>query len=183
MTDTLQQALHTAALAHPALSSLAVFAASKLLYVLIVLLVVLAFMHREIITWSLTARVVHSLAVAGLLTLLTNHLIQDPRPFVVEHYTPLAHATNDNGFPSDHTLIAALVAGWAFWFDRRWAALFVVGLLAVMFGRLAIGAHHTLDVLASVVYASLGLLAASFWRLPETWRTRPLLPFLANRPK
>ncbi len=176
MTDALQQFLHAAAAHNAVLAALAVACATSLLFVLVAGLAALGLTQLRRIHWALVVRVAVSLMVAGALTLLLNRWIQDPRPFVAEHYAPLAHVNNDNGFPSDHTLVAALLACWAWWMDRRWAGLFIAGLLAVMLGRLAIGAHHSADVVGSVVLALSGFALASVLPLPLTWRQRPLLP-------
>ncbi|SMB97210.1 phosphatase PAP2 family protein [Deinococcus hopiensis] len=178
MTDGIQASLHTLAVHQPVAASLARFCASLLLFVLLGLLAVAAWLMRRQLTWKYAARVVVSLTVATVLTLLTNHLVLDPRPFVVEHYSPLAHASADNGFPSDHTLVAALFVGWAGWLNRRWSLAFALGLAAIILGRLAIGAHHSLDVLGSLVFAALGIFTASKWPFPPSWQHRPLLPFL-----
>lgn len=113
-----------------------------------------------------------------LLVFVLGRVIHDPRPYLAEHYAPLAHVASDNGFPSDHTLVVALLAGWAFWIDRRWVPVFPVGVLGVMLGRLAIGAHHTLDVLGSVLIAALccglaGLLKVAGRGQLKLWDSMP----------
>ncbi|CAM3156455.1 Phosphatidic acid phosphatase type 2/haloperoxidase domain-containing protein [Deinococcus saxicola] len=175
MTDSLQQALHAAAAGSLALSGVAVFCANVLLLVLVALLAALLLRHLRTLTPALLARMTLSLLVATLLTLLLGRLIVDPRPYLAENYVPLAHVAADNGFPSDHTLIAALLLGWACWLERRWWPVFAAGLLAVMLGRLTIGAHHTLDVLGSVIIAGVGLLIAALVPWPTNWLTR--VPF------
>lgn len=181
MTDPFQQALHTAAVGNGTLAALAVFCANVLLFVLVVVLAAVAFFNRQRLTRGLAARVAASLAVAVLLTLLLGRTVLDPRPYLVEHYAPLAHVASDNGFPSDHALVAALLACWVWWLDRRLLPLFLAGLIAVMAGRLAIGAHHSLDVLGSVAFALTGFTAASLLRLPAAWESRRLLPRRAGR--
>ncbi|CAM3602221.1 phosphatase PAP2 family protein [Deinococcus frigens] len=176
MNDTLQAALHATALGSPALTALAVFCANVLLFGLVALLAALLLLRLKSLTPALLARMAVSLLVSTLLTLLLGHLIADPRPYLAEHYAPLAHVAVDNGFPSDHTLIVALLLGWAWWLDRRWWPVFAAGLLAVLLGRLAIGAHHSLAVLGSVGIASAGLLIAAQIPWPTTWPTR--LPFV-----
>ena len=175
MTDPIQHALHSAATHSPLLASLSIFCASDLLFVLVALLALTGLLNLRRLTRALVVRVVLSLAVAAFLTLLLNQVFTDVRPFVIEHYVPLAYASNDNGFPSDHSLIAALLVFWAWWIDRRWLPLFIVGMLAVMAGRLAIGAHHTFDVLGSLVFAAVGFAAASVMHLPARWGERTLL--------
>jgi membrane-associated phospholipid phosphatase len=179
MTDPLQQALHTAAAHSAPLAAIAVFCANLLLFVLAGALAALGMGRLRQITWGLAARVALSLGVATLLTLLSKAVIDDPRPYLAEHYTPLAHAAADNGFPSDHTLVAALLAGWAWWLDRRLLPVFVAGTMLVLLGRLAIGAHHTLDVLGSLGFALAGLLLAARLLRPGAhpgWASRLLLP-------
>lgn len=176
LPDSLQALLHAQAAHHALLGRLAVFCATTLLYLLVAALAALGLTRRPQLTWGLAARVTLSLAVAAGLTLLLGGLVPDPRPYLTGHYRPLTHVAADNGFPSDHALIAALLTGWAGWLARRAAPLFALGLLLVMLGRLAIGAHHSLDVLGSVVFAGTGLAAAARLRLPAGWQTRPLLP-------
>ena len=174
MRDAFQQSIHHLALQSPLLTSLTVFCATPLLFVLIAAAGVIGLLNLRRVTWVTVARMIVAVVVAGVLTLLIKHLVNDPRPFIVEHYVPLAHASSDNGFPSDHALVAALLVAWTWLIDRRWTVPFVVGLLAVLLGRLGIGAHHTLDVLASVAFASLGLLAALLVRWPRGWHERTI---------
>ncbi len=86
----------------------------------------------------------------------------DPRPFVVGHFTPLiAHAAN-NGFPSDHTLLAAALASVGMFWDRRLGV--VLWLLAILIAtaRVYVGVHHTVDVVGSMGF---GIVGVSLWYL------------------
>ena len=101
---------------------------------------------------------------AGVLTyvlgFIGSHLYFDPRPFVVGHFTPLISHAPDNGFPSDHTLLAsAFAAVGMFW--RRWLAV-VLWLLAILIAvsRVYVGVHHPIDVIGSMVFA---LVATGLW--------------------
>lgn len=101
---------------------------------------------------------------AGLLTyalgLLGNHLYFDPRPFVVGHFAPLIPHAPDNGFPSDHTLLASAFAAVGTFWDKRlgFALWLIVALIA--FARVYTGLHHPIDVLGSMAFA---LAAVSAW--------------------
>lgn len=152
------------------MGSLSVFFASKLLFVLIVIALWRFWVHRKQLTWTLLAQLALLGALAGLLTLLGLQLIHDPRPFMVEGYTPLTDASQDNGFPSDHTLAAALLMVATFWLDRKWAWPLALGTVLVLLGRLAIGAHHTLDVLGSLAIVALSATAVRFLPLPAGWK-------------
>ncbi|THF88510.1 phosphatase PAP2 family protein [Deinococcus sp. KSM4-11] len=182
MTDPLQHALHTAATSGSFLRNLAVFCGTALLFVQVAGFTALAVRHRNRLDWRLAARILVSGVVALVVTQVLVRVVIDPRPYMVEHYTPLAHVSADNGFPSDHTLVAALLTGWAAWrFRRAWMA-FAAGVLLIALGRLGIGAHHTLDVLGSVLIALVSLGAAHLWPYPTAWANRPILPGLRPTP-
>ena len=89
----------------------------------------------------------------GIFGFLSNHLYINPRPFVVEHFTPLIPHIPDNGFPSDHTLVAFGIATIIFIFNRKLGI--VLGLIAlfVAISRVYVGLHHSLDVIGSFVIA------------------------------
>ncbi|GBF04846.1 membrane-associated phospholipid phosphatase [Deinococcus aerius] len=175
LPNSLQTSLHALAAGTPLLGGLAVFTASFLLFVLAAVLGGIVLMKARSVTWALAARVVVACAATVLLTLVLGHAVPDPRPYLVGHYTPLTQVAHDNGFPSDHTLVAALFTGFILWIDRRFVTLFALGTLAIGLGRLAVGAHHTLDVLGSLLIAGASLSLAAALRLPEAWR-RPVLP-------
>ena len=149
------------------------FLAADLIAVLAAGFLTVLALRRHRLTRALLLRMVCSGVIAILLTLFLGHAVHDPRPFIAEHYAPLTHASTDNGFPSDHVLMAALITGSMAWLSRAWPA-FALGTLAIAAGRLGIGAHHTLDVLGSLVIAALSLTAAWLMPLPAQWR-RPLL--------
>ena len=75
----------------------------------------------------------------------------------MDHSTPLIAHGVDNGFPSDHTALAAAVAVVVLAWHRRTGALLLV--LAALLGtsRVLAGVHHVPDVVAG--YA-VGLVAA-----------------------
>ena len=94
-----------------------------------------------------------SLPLSYIVGFIAGHLYYSPRPFVVTHTAPLfAHAA-DNGFPSDHMLLAATLAmlGWSV--NWRFGALLWLLALAIGFARVAAGVHHTLDLVGSAAIA------------------------------
>lgn len=169
VTDFLQTSLHSLATHHPHWGDAMVFLADDLLFVLGALWVVLLIVYWKRLSRAFVLKGVAALVLTGVLALLLGHLIPDPRPYLAEHYTPLSRVASDNGFPSDHTLIAAFLSGLLWWVDRRWmvVSLVLTGLIGV--GRLAIGAHHTLDVAGSLLIVLIAVGAASGLRLPSRW--------------
>ena len=86
--------------------------------------------------------------LVGVLVKVAGTAWTDPRPFVVDHTTPLIAHSVDNGFPSDHTALAAAIALVVLAWHRRTGVLLL--LLAAVLGasRVLAGVHHVPDVAA-----------------------------------
>lgn len=102
----------------------------------------------------------------GILSLMLakvgGHIISDPRPFVIGHFTPLLPHTADNGFPSDHTLLASFL-GYVTLRYSRWAAIAaLVAAAAIGLARVAAGVHHLEDIIGSFVITGVATLAALY---------------------
>ena len=96
-----------------------------------------------------------TLPVAYVVAKIVGWLWYDPRPFVESGIAPLVAHAADNGFPSDHTLLAATIASIVFVYNRPlglvlWGLALVVGA-----ARVFAGVHHTVDIIASAVIAAL----------------------------
>lgn len=105
-------------------------------------------------------------AVAGLaLTLafiyIGGKLHSDPRPFVQNpSLKPMFPHPKDNGFPSDHSAAAALIAALVLWRSRAWGALFAVAALLVAAGRVLSHVHHVQDVVAGLTFGVIAFVIA-----------------------
>lgn len=105
-----------------------------------------------------------TLFIGGVITLLLaqlgSMLYDNPRPFISDGSTALFSASLDNGFPSDHTLLAAYL-GFVAFFYRRWLG---VTLLAIAFlvgwARVAGGGHYFVDIVGSFAFAAAGVWVA-----------------------
>lgn len=102
--------------------------------------------------WSAVTAGLLGLGLLGLLILLAGALHADPRPFVVDPAVrPLFPHPADNGFPSDHSAAAALlavVAGRV----RRWAGGAVaLGAVLIALARVLAHVHHVQDVVAGLL--------------------------------
>lgn len=98
--------------------------------------------------------------VAFALAKLGASLFHNPRPFVVDHTVPLIAHGNDNGFPSDHTLLAGIIAGTVLAVSRKWGLALAMLALVVGLARVAVHVHHVIDVLGSLGFVAIGGLAA-----------------------
>lgn len=94
-----------------------------------------------------------ALPITYVVAKITSHFYYDPRPFVVNHTTPLISHVPDNGFPSDHTLICAALAAVVYQFNKKVGAVMWLFTLLVGLSRVVAGVHHLIDIAGSVVIA------------------------------
>lgn len=103
-------------------------------------------------------------AVIGLVFALAflyiaQNVHHDPRPFMQNpHIKPLFPHAPDNGFPSDHSIAAGLIATLVLIRHRLIGLLFAAAAAAIAWSRVAAHVHHLEDVVAGLL---LGALAAA----------------------
>ncbi len=118
--------------------------------------------------------------LAGLLAVIASQLYHNPRPFIQGNFMPLLPHDNDNGFVSDHTLLAATLGWAALVFSRKMGIALL--LLAALIGasRMAAGLHHLIDVIGGFVCAGIAVWLAKLlvWRYVsrKTPKTPPIAP-------
>lgn len=107
------------------------------------------------------ARYILEVIVCGImvygLSKIGNATINDPRPFIVGHFSPYFTTSLDNGFPSDHTLLATFCGFIVLQYNRKLGSSLLM--LAVIIGaaRVIGGAHHVLDIVGGFAIALLGV--------------------------
>lgn len=107
----------------------------------------------------------------------------DQRPFVGTNLPNLLHHAPDNGFPSDHSAAAGLIAVVVALRHRWYGLLLGIAAVVVAWSRVAANAHHVADVVTGLalgaVAAALGALAVTLvvrrTRLLETPLLRKVL--------
>ena len=112
---------------------------------------------------ELAARAIVGGALALILSHLAGSLYYDPRPFVVEHVTPLIPHAADNGFPSDHALLTSFIAFVILAYSRKWGSLLLVVAVLVGAARVAARVHHPLDIVGSFVISAVAAGAVSLF--------------------
>ena len=96
--------------------------------------------------------------IAIALAKIGGALYYEPRPFMAHHFTPLIPHEPDNGFPSDHTLLAFTCV--FLLLAQRAAPIAILAgacAVAVASARIASGLHSPLDIAASILFAALGV--------------------------
>ncbi len=100
--------------------------------------------------------------VSGVISLvllkISAMIVQDPRPFVVNHVIPLIPHAADNGFPSDHTLITMWLATVVFLFNKRLGIVLMIISLIVGIARVLALVHHPVDIVGSVGIAIISIM-------------------------
>lgn len=103
-----------------------------------------------------------TLPLAYILAKIAGHFYFDPRPFVVGNFTPLIPHAADNGFPSDHTLLAGALAASVACFNKKFSMYLWIITILIGISRVAAGIHHWRDIAGSIVIV---LLAATITHL------------------
>jgi len=137
------------------MDSVIIFGASYLYLIIIAAAVVTWLLSSQEIRIKLLKLAVVVLSLSFIIATGLGYVIASPRPFVVGQFTPLIPASTDNGFPSDHTLIAATVAAVVFAYHRRMGAILFVLACGVGAARVLAQVHHPIDVIGSLVVSSI----------------------------
>lgn len=104
------------------------------------------------------ARFVGAGALSLILAKIAGALYYDPRPFFSQHIVPLIPHAADNGFPSDHTLLAAWIGFSIFIINRRLGILALGVAILVGLSRIAAHVHSPIDIIGSFVISCLAVL-------------------------
>jgi len=147
----------------------------KTLVVLVAQVLPLAVPAVAALVWLTMPRATKvTLAVQGAIALVVVlALIQvaaglhsDPRPFAVDPaLRPYFAHPADNGFPSDHTALAATVAFLVMRYRTRLGAVLLTASIIGGAARVIAHVHHTQDIAAGVLLAALAVAAATVaWR-------------------
>lgn len=172
MTDIVQRSAQTLAYTNGFTRHVAIFFAGNLVFVLVIAWLIVVFRHRTRITPASVIRLGLLLAASYIAAKLVSYAVIDPRPYLVQHIQPLIPLSTDNGFPSDHSLLAWALAISLVWFAPAEVWPFVAGGILVMLGRLGVAAHHTLDVTGSALTVVVVALIVSRLPLPDRWWQR-----------
>ncbi len=150
------------------MDSVIVVIAQYLLYVMVAALAVV-WWFREDRTGKLVlvGSALTGLLILGGFMLIAGAVHDDPRPFMQDPtLTNMLHHAPGNGFPSDHSCAAGLIAGLVALRHRLYGAIFAVAAVLIAAARVAAHAHHVQDVVAGL---ALGALAAWLGTLLATW--------------
>ncbi len=101
--------------------------------------------------WRLVKLALISSIVAVGIDKLLNQVISSPRPFVADGIVPLFSHVADNGFPSEHTLLAVVVASLVYLQNKKIGLVLILVAIAIGIARVLAGVHHVIDVIGAVL--------------------------------
>jgi undecaprenyl-diphosphatase len=127
--------------------------AQYLIFVVAAAAVAFTLLSEKRVRNKIIALAILSFILAIILDRIAGWIYYDPRPFVAEHIQPLFPHAADNGFPSEHTLAAMVVAAVIFLYSRKMGI--ILGICAILIGitRVLSEVHHPVDIIASIVIA------------------------------
>lgn len=156
----LDQAINGLAGSNAILDRIAVFTASDLIFLIVLGAVVWWFLPLARDAGKRAAIAAAAAVVGGLvLSVVVEHVLFVPRPFVAHQVHLLVSHAPDASFPSDHATVAFAVAGTAMVrrMPGRWLLLIAAALVAV--ARVFVGLHYPADVIGGAVIGSAGAVA------------------------
>lgn len=141
------------------LDNLMIFITQNLIYLTILLMFILGFKGKMKEKKALLLAII-SIPVAILLIKGIHIFINEPRPFVNYHFSPLTDNTQDASFPSRHATIMAVIAFAYTYFRSKWSLYFLLLMILVGISRIYVGVHYPLDVLGGFVVGIISLAIA-----------------------
>lgn len=163
-------------------ADLTIFAANYLVFIegVVAAALILVLLYRtqrtRIVSWAIAVSVM--VIVAYIAAQIGGAIYDDPRPFVAGHFQPLISHAPDNGFPSDHSLLAAALLAAVALARVRWALVILPLAVLVEWARVGAGLHHPIDVVGSDLCVAVGVPAAL---LVAPTLARMALPFVPGR--
>lgn len=135
------------------LSTFAIFGAEYLYMILALVAVIQFFLLAKSKRQQVAMLAITTLPISFIMLKIAGALYYNPRPFVSDGIIPLiAHKVN-NGFPSDHTILCAVIASLIFSANKKTGTLLWILTFLVGASRVYVGVHHPVDVITSMLIA------------------------------
>lgn len=153
------------------MDSLIRFIAQYLIVAIVAGVVVAWFMAPKVNRWRITLSVITAGIIALVLSRIASRLYYDPRPFVTEHVQPLFYHAPDNGFPSDHSLLAMALTATIYFFNKKLAGVMLILTVLIGVARVLAKVHSPLDIGAAWVIGIVGAVAG-YYLVDYYWTRR-----------
>lgn len=137
-----------------------IFSAQYLPILIVAITAVFLVLLEKTRRMSALALLAASSIIAFPLDKILNWLVESPRPFMVEGVVPLFAHSTDNGFPSEHVLLAVVLASVVFAYNRKLGIILAVLGLLVGAARVIANVHHPIDIVGGAVIAVIAVCVA-----------------------
>ena len=138
------------------------FLASKLHVVIVVIAIITFLLSTKKQRMALALTAMTALPLSYLLGKLASFFYYTERPFSELGIAPLVPHIADNGFPSEHTLYAMVIAAVVFSVRKNWGLLLIALAILVGVGRVLAYVHNPIDIVGSVFIASIAVFSSVF---------------------
>jgi membrane-associated phospholipid phosphatase len=132
---------------------LTAFIAQYLIYFVATAAIIITAVSGRDVRNKIIRLAIFSFIIAFILGLIAGSLYYNPRPFVVEPVQPLFPYQPNNGFPSEHTLVAMVIAGAIFAYRQKSGILLVILGILIGVSRVIANVHHPVDIIGGVAVA------------------------------
>lgn len=132
---------------------LIIFFAKYLFILPLVIALIAIFKAGSSIRHEIIKLIVVSFPISFILAKIGSHIFYNPRPFVSDHLQPLISHSADNGFPSDHTLLAATLAIVFLAYQRKLGIFLLILSILIGAARVLANVHHPIDIIGSIIFA------------------------------
>jgi undecaprenyl-diphosphatase len=137
------------------MDSFIIFLGKDLIVGVVILALVVWFKQTDKLKKELAVALIMAGIAAWLLSKIAGALYYHPRPFIVEHIKPLIAHGNDNGFPSEHTVLATSLTSLIYFYDKKLALAALILTLAMAAGRVWAHVHSPLDIAGGLLVGGL----------------------------
>ncbi len=132
-----------------------IFGAKYLVFISIAFAIWYLFKQKKAVRRQMLIFGTITMPLTFVLARIFSQFFYNPRPFVVGDFTPLIFHVADNGFPSDHTLLASAVAMLIYYFNKKLGMILLLLASIVGISRVFAGVHHYLDIFGSLFIAAI----------------------------
>lgn len=153
------------------MDNLIIFTAQYLILAVAAGVTVAWFLAPKVNQLRFALSVVAAGVIALVLSRIASRLYYDPRPFVTENVKPLFDHAADNGFPSDHSLLAMALTASTYFFNKRLAGIMLVLTVLIGVARVLAKVHSPIDIGGAWIIGVIGA-AASFYLVKYFWTHR-----------
>lgn len=150
--------------------TLIVFIAQYLLFILILIAGAYWLIQDKSVKLKIVIIGILGSIIALILMKIGAALFYDPRPFVSSGVVPYFKHVADNGFPSDHTSLAAVLAVTIFFASRKLGIALFIGAIVIGSARVIANVHSPVDIIGGLLIGIVGVyLSHSLYQL---WQKR-----------